>query len=146
MAQESSKPVETFSIGHEGKGSFQDERAYARLVAERFGTHHHEFVVTPDIRELLPKLATCFDQPFADSSAIPTYYISGLTRRHVTVALSGLGGDEIGGGYERHLGMLWIERYRKLPRFIRQSLIKRLVTALPDKPSMLVSFNNSLNK
>jgi len=135
MAQESSKPVETFSIGHEGRGSFQDERAYARLIAERFGTHHHEFVVTPDIRDLLPKLVACFDQPFADSSAIPTYYISELTRRHVTVALSGLGGDEIGGGYERYLGMLWIERYRKLPRFLRQNLIKRWISSLPDPES-----------
>ncbi|TMI22963.1 asparagine synthase (glutamine-hydrolyzing) [Candidatus Bathyarchaeota archaeon] len=135
MAQESSKPIETFTVGHEGKGSFQDERAYARLIAERFGTHHHEFMVTPDIRDLLPKLVACFDQPFADSSAIPTYYISELTRRHVTVALSGLGGDEIGGGYERYLGMLWIERYRKLPRFLRQNLIKRLVSSLPDPES-----------
>ena len=135
MAQASSKPVETFSIGHEGRGSFQDERAYARLVAERFGTHHHEFVVTPDIRDLLPKLTACFDQPFADSSAIPTYYISELTRRYVKVALSGLGGDEIGGGYERYLGMLWIERYRKLPRFIRQNFFKRLVASLPDPES-----------
>ncbi|MGQ0665959.1 MAG: asparagine synthetase B family protein, partial [Nitrospiraceae bacterium] len=135
MAQESSKPVETFSIGHEGKGSFQDERAYARLVAERFGTHHHEFVVTPDIRDLLPKLVACFDQPFADSSAIPTYYVSELTRRHVKVALSGLGGDEIGGGYERYLGMLWIEQYRRLPRLLRQKLVKRLVDCLPDPES-----------
>ena len=135
MAQESSKPVETFSIGHEGKGSFQDERVYARAIAERFGTHHHEFIVTPDIRDLLPKLATCFDQPFADSSAIPTYYISELTRRHVKVALSGLGGDEIGGGYERYLGMLWIERYRRLPSYVRQRLIKPLVSLLPDPES-----------
>src|SRR5207253_584927 len=94
-----------------------------------------EFVVTPDIRDLLPKLTACFDQPFADSSAIPTYYISELTRRYVKVALSGLGGDEIGGGYERYLGMMWIELYRKLPRFIRQNLIKRLVSSLPDPES-----------
>jgi asparagine synthase (glutamine-hydrolysing) len=135
MAQESSKPVETFTIGYDGKGSFQDERAYARLIAERFRTHHHEFVVTPDIRDLLPKLVASFDQPFADSSAIPTYYISELTRRHVKVALSGLGGDEIGGGYERYLGMLWIERYRKLPRFVRQNVIKRLIASMPDPES-----------
>ena len=73
MAQESTKPVLTFSIGHEGKGSFQDERAFARIVAERFQTEHHEFVVTTDIKDLLPKLVACFDQPFADSSAIPNY-------------------------------------------------------------------------
>jgi len=132
MAQERTKPVETFSVGYEGAGAFQDEREYARLVATRFGTHHHEFVVSPDIRELLPKLVSCFDQPFADSSAIPNYYISELTRRHVTVALSGLGGDEIGGGYERYLGMLWAEYYRRLPRVCRENLIERWISRLPD--------------
>lgn len=132
MAQESGKPVETFSIGYEGRGAFQDERRYARLVAERYATHHHEFVVSPDIEDLLPKLVACFDQPFADSSAIPNYYISELTRQYVTVALSGLGGDEIGGGYERYLGMLWAEYYRQLPHPLRQHLIESWITRLPD--------------
>jgi len=132
MAQELNKPVETFSVGYEGTGAFQDEREYARLVATRFGTHHHEFVVSPDIRELLPKLVLCFDQPFADSSAIPNYYISELTRRHVTVALSGLGGDEIGGGYERYLGMLWAEYYHRLPKICREQLFGRWIAQLPD--------------
>jgi asparagine synthase (glutamine-hydrolysing) len=132
MAQELNEPVETFSVGYEGAGAFQDEREYARLVATRFGTHHHEYVVSPNIQELLPKLVSCFDQPFADSSAIPNYYISELTRRHVTVALSGLGGDEIGGGYERYLGMLWAEYYRCLPRAYREHLIERWIARLPD--------------
>jgi asparagine synthase (glutamine-hydrolysing) len=132
MAQELNKPVETFSVGYGKDGAFQDERKYARLVAERFGTHHHEFVVSADIDELLPKLVACFDQPFADSSAIPNYYISELTRRHVTVALSGLGGDEIGGGYERYLGMLWAEYYRRLPRTLRRHVVERCIARLPD--------------
>lgn len=132
MAQESEKPVETFSIGYDGKGAFQDERYYARLVAERFATHHHEFVVSPDIEDLLPKLVACFDQPFADSSAIPNYYISEMTRQYVTVALSGLGGDEIGGGYERYLGMLWAEYYRRLPSILRKQVIESWITRLPD--------------
>ena len=132
MAQELNKPVETFSIGYGKDGAFQDERKYARLVAERFGTRHHEFVISADIDALLPKLVSCFDQPFADSSAIPNYYISELTRRHVTVALSGLGGDEIGGGYERYLGMLWAEYYRRLPRSVRRHVLERCIARLPD--------------
>jgi asparagine synthase (glutamine-hydrolysing) len=67
-------------------------------VAERYGTEHREFVVSPDVADLLPDLVDTMEQPFADSSVIPNYYISKLTRQHVTVALSGLGGDEIGGG------------------------------------------------
>lgn len=132
MAQESVKPVLTFSIGHEGKGAFQDERAFARIVAQQFGTDHHEFIVTTKIEDLLPKLVTCFDQPFADSSAIPNYYINQLTRQHVTVALSGLGGDEIGGGYERYLGMMWAELFRTLPASVRGILGGKWVHLLPD--------------
>ena len=79
--------------------------------------------------------ACTLEQPFADSSSIPNYYISKLTRQHVTVALSGLGGDEIGGGYQRYLGMLWAERYRRLPRLLRSTAWKRLVTRLPDGQS-----------
>jgi asparagine synthase (glutamine-hydrolysing) len=135
MAQESTKPVLTYSIGHEGKGAFQDERAFARIVAERFKTDHHEFVVTTDVEDLLPKLVACFDQPFADSSAIPNYYINQLTRQHVTVALSGLGGDEIGGGYERYLGMKWAELFRKLPAAVRGVLGEKWVHLLPDLAS-----------
>src|SRR3989442_320034 len=115
MAQESGTRVKTFSIGYEGAGSFQDERRYARIVAERFATEHHEFVVTPDVQALLPDLVATMEQPFADSSVIPNYYISQLTRQHVTVALSGLGGDEIGGGYEGYPGRLWGQRHRRLP-------------------------------
>jgi len=135
MAQESTKPVLTYSIGHKGKGAFQDERAFARIVADRFKTDHHEFVVTPDVQDLLPKLVSCFDQPFADSSAIPNYYISQLTRQHVTVALSGLGGDEIGGGYERYLGMKWAELFRKLPVAVRRFLGGKWIHLLPDLAS-----------
>lgn len=132
MARSSSKQVVTFSIGHEGKGAFQDERPFARIIAERFQTDHHEFVVTTDIQDLLPELITCFDQPFADSSAIPNYYITKLTRQHVKVALSGLGGDELAGGYERYLGMKWAEIFRKLPRLIRVVLGEAWVRYLPD--------------
>jgi asparagine synthase (glutamine-hydrolysing) len=132
MAQESGTRVKTFSIGYEGAGSFQDERAYARIVAERYGTEHREFVVTPDVRDLLPDLVATMEQPFADSSVIPNYYICKLTRQHVTVALSGLGGDEIGGGYQRYLGMLWAERYGRLPGVLRPRWLQSLIGRLPD--------------
>jgi asparagine synthase (glutamine-hydrolysing) len=135
MAEESSKPVVTFSIGYEGKGAFQDERPYARIVADRYRTDHHEFVVSADIEDILPKLVACFDQPFADSSAIPNYYITKLTRQHVTVALSGLGGDELGGGYERYLGMLWGEHFRRLPDIVRGLLGEYWIHRLPDSPT-----------
>ena len=135
MARHSGARVKTFSIGYEGRGSFQDERRYARIVAERFGTEHREFVVSPDIEAVLPAVVAALEQPFADSSAIPNYYISKLTRQHVTVALSGLGGDELAGGYPRYLGMLWSERYRRLPTLLRPRALERAIAGLPDVES-----------
>jgi asparagine synthase (glutamine-hydrolysing) len=96
-AQESSEPVHTFSIGFEER-SF-DELGDAREVAQRYGTRHEELVLRPDAALLLPALADAFDEPFADSSALPTYLVSELASRHVKVALSGEGGDELFGGY-----------------------------------------------
>jgi asparagine synthase (glutamine-hydrolysing) len=96
-AQETSEALRTFSIGFDER-SF-DELAHARLVAERYGTRHHELVLRPDAALLLPALAEAFDEPFADSSALPTYLVSRLAARDVKVALSGEGGDELFGGY-----------------------------------------------
>ena len=103
MARSASEPVKTFSIGFED-ATF-DERAHARIVASHYGTDHHEHVVTSSALEVLPSLAWHYDEPFADSSAIPTFYVSQLSSQHVTVVLTGDGGDESFGGYMRYLAM-----------------------------------------
>lgn len=101
MAEASSSRVKTFSIGFD-EPAF-DELDHARTVARHFGTDHHEFVVKPDAVGILDAVVSHFDEPFADSSAIPTWYVSEMARRHVTVVLSGDGGDELFGGYDRYL-------------------------------------------
>jgi asparagine synthase (glutamine-hydrolysing) len=101
MAEASAKPVNTFSIGFD-EPAF-DELEPARRVARHFGTQHHEMIVRPNAIEILDPLVSHFDEPFADSSAIPTWYVSQMARRHVTVVLSGDGGDELFGGYDRYL-------------------------------------------
>lgn len=100
MQRASARPVQTFTIGFPVKE--YDETHYARLVAKHLGTEHHEFQVTPDGVDILPRLAWHYDEPFADSSAIPTWYVSQYTRQHVTVALTGDGGDELFAGYSRY--------------------------------------------
>jgi asparagine synthase (glutamine-hydrolysing) len=100
MAEASNQPVRTFSIGFDDPRF--DELEHARVVARHFGTDHHEFVVKPDALAIIDDLIAHFDEPFGDSSAIPTWYVSEIARRHVTVVLSGDGGDELFGGYERY--------------------------------------------
>lgn len=114
MAQLSSLPVKTFTVGFEDATGF-DERPFARQVANLFGTDHTEFVVNPDKAELIERLVWHHDQPFGDSSALPTFVLSELTRRHVTVALSGDGGDELFGGYERFAAALAVNALRRVP-------------------------------
>jgi asparagine synthase (glutamine-hydrolysing) len=101
MSRVSSRPVKTFSIGFDDPEF--DELEHARTVARHFGTDHHEFVVKPDGLSILDDLIGHFDEPFADSSAIPTWYVSEIARKHVTVVLSGDGGDELFGGYDRYI-------------------------------------------
>ncbi len=100
MALNSDKPIKTFSIGF--KEEKYNELQYAKLVADRYQTEHHEFIVEPESIDLLPDLVKAYDEPFADDSAIPTYYVSKYTREHVTVALSGDGGDELFAGYSSY--------------------------------------------
>jgi asparagine synthase (glutamine-hydrolysing) len=112
MARASSRPVKTFSIGFDDPEF--DELEHARTVARHFGTDHHEFVVRPDGLSILDDMIGHFDEPFADSSAIPTWYVSEIARRHVTVVLSGDGGDELFGGYDRYLPHPRVARFDRM--------------------------------
>lgn len=129
MARLSSQPVKTFSIGF-SEASF-DELEYARVTAQRFQTDHHEFVVTPDVCRLVEEIVWHHDEPFADVSSIPTYVVSKLAREHVTVVLSGDGGDEIFGGYERYVQHKRRTIYENLPQAARYGLLLPLSRLLP---------------
>jgi asparagine synthase (glutamine-hydrolysing) len=129
MSQESSERVKTFSIGFDEQDF--SELHHARRVAEHVGAEHHEFIVRPQAVEVLPTLVEHYGEPYADSSAVPTYYVARETRRHVTVALNGDGGDESFAGYERYAAMQLAERYRRVPKFFRQTVIKEAVGLIP---------------
>ncbi|MGH9769790.1 MAG: asparagine synthase (glutamine-hydrolyzing) [Blastocatellia bacterium] len=113
MAKLSGAKVKTFSIGF--NEAAYDETGHARRIAERWETDHHEFIVEPDALSILPKLVRHYGEPYADSSAIPTFYVAQMTRRHVTVALNGDGGDESFAGYERYLANYLAERMQSVP-------------------------------
>ena len=130
MRRETSQPLRTFSIGF--SDSDFSELPTARRVAAHCGTEHHEQIVAPRIVELLPKLVEAYDEPFYDSSAIPTYHVCSLARQHVTVALSGDGGDELLAGYNLHRANQAVATYRKVPRWIRRHLFTRLATSIPE--------------
>jgi asparagine synthase (glutamine-hydrolysing) len=127
MAQESTKPVRTFTIGFTGHEDY-DETRYSRLVAQHFGTDHTEFMVEPEALHLIDKLVWHHDGPFGDSSAVPTYLLAELTRTKVTVALNGDGGDDVFAGYLRFYGAVISER---LPRWIGRAIGSAL-GALPE--------------
>lgn len=120
MSRHSTQPVKTFSIGFEEEAF--NELPYARRIAEKFGTDHTEFIVQPNAMEVLPMLVRHYEEPYADSSALPTYYVSKLTRDHVTVALNGDGGDENFAGYSRYSVMKFGAKYEKM-RFLHNSLV-----------------------
>lgn len=132
MSQASSHPVKTVTIGFDE--NTHDEREYGRLVAKQYGTDHHEYLVRPDALEVLPKLVWHYNEPFADSSALPTYYVSKVAREHVTVALTGDGGDENFGGYTGYSQAYQWARFDTIPRYLRRSLTRPVSAALDRLP------------
>jgi asparagine synthase (glutamine-hydrolysing) len=133
MARHSEQPVKTYSIGFTGDAAsdLYNELPYARLVAERFRTDHREIIVRPDVARLLPKLAWHMDEPIADSASVTTYLVSEFARQDVTVILSGVGGDELFGGYNRYLGEYYAGLYQLLPAWMRSAVIAPLIQVLP---------------
>ncbi len=130
MATLLDRPVHTFAIGFEDP-DWLDERPYARVIAHRFRTQHEEFVVRPSAVDLIERLVWHHDQPFGDSSALPTFLLSELTRGHVTVALSGDGGDELFAGYERFAAATFVRHFQRLPSALRGAT-GRLGGGFPD--------------
>jgi asparagine synthase (glutamine-hydrolysing) len=122
MARHSEQPIRTYAIGFDGGAAeaLYNELPYARQVAQLFGTQHREIVVKPDVVSLLPRLLWHMDEPVSDSAFITTYLVSEFARQDVKVILSGVGGDELFGGYRRYLGEHYAEQYLRLPGWLRQ--------------------------
>ncbi len=122
MAKASAEPVRTFTVGLSTEVGDFDERAAARVIAAQYRTKHEECLLAAEVGALLPSIVASFDEPFADSSAIPNWLVCRETVRHVKVALSGLGGDELFGGYERYVGLQMGEWFRRIPAPLRSAL------------------------
>jgi len=131
MARATNRPVKTYSIGYEGKDNYYNELPFAGIVAKAFGTDHHEIVVRPEVSELLPKLVWHLDEPIADSACLTTFLVARLARQSVTVILSGVGGDELFGGYRRYLGDSITGWYKLLPESLRKSWLPALFKRIP---------------
>ena len=130
MSKLSSKPVKTFSIGFDEEK--YSELKYAKIIADRFKTEHHEYIVKPNAIELLPKLVWHYNEPYADSSALPSYYVAKMTRQEVTVALNGDGGDEDFGGYERFMAARYAELINKTPFPFKKRIIDSIIKRIPE--------------
>lgn len=144
MSQASNRPVQTFTIGFTNEKQdydHYDETRYGRLVAQRFSTDHREMVVAPDVLEVLPKIVWHFDEPFANITAVPTWYLCEMARQHVTVTLAGAGGDELFGGYPRYLAARFLSAYFALPKTLREGFLKRFALALPQRPDSYFFLN-----
>jgi len=133
MARHTDRPVRTYSIGFAGSSgaALYNELPHARAVAQAFGTEHREILVQPDVAGLLPDLLAHMDEPVADAAFITTYLVSKFAREDVTVILSGVGGDELFGGYRRYLDEHYRRQYQRIPRFIRRSMIDPVARRLP---------------
>ncbi len=145
MARASSKPVRTFSIGFRAEQFNESE--YARMVAQRFGTDHHELVLEPDIEDTLQYLSGMMEEPFGDSSMLPTYYVCRMARREVTVALSGDGGDELFAGYDRYLVAMERRKFDPFHRYVGPLYRDRIHGLLPAGTlGKNLAWNASLNE
>ena len=129
MARASSGPVKTFSIGFT-RDDFNESK-YARIVAQKFGTEHHEMILEPDVVQTVEHLTSTLEEPFGDSSMLPTYYVSQMARKHVTVALSGDGGDEVFAGYDRYRIHSDRRIFERVPESARRFFRDRLFQLLP---------------
>ena len=144
MAKNSSTPVKTYSIGFDTAtgGGYYNELPYARKIAEQFGTDHREIVVRPDVTGLLPELLWHMDEPIADAAFITTHLVSKFAREDVTVILSGVGGDELFGGYRRYWSENLVRKYRRIPPPIRKSILQPIGKLLPsDRHSRLLDWS-----
>lgn len=134
MSEHVHDPVQTFTMGFGGaRDALIDERPLAAKVAARYGCEFHDYAVQPDFRDIVGDIVNAFDEPFADDSVVPSYYVSQFTRREVKVALSGLGGDELFAGYERYSGVLLSQYYNLfIPGALHRQVIQPLVEHLPE--------------
>lgn len=138
ISQVSEHSIKTFSIAYKEK--HYDESGYAKLVADHFHTDHYEFVVQPDIIETLPKIVEHLDEPLANSTALATLLLSELTKKKVTVALNGAGGDEIFGGYDRHRRENFLYRYTKIPKVLRTLILTVIDKLIPGSNENITDF------
>jgi asparagine synthase (glutamine-hydrolysing) len=145
MARESAKPVQTFSIGF--KEEKFNESEYARQVAERFSTDHHELILDPNLEDTLTYLSSMLEEPFGDSSMLPTYYVCRMARQQVTVALSGDGGDELFAGYDRYLTAMDRRKFDSLPGWVGSIYRERIHGLIPAGTyGKNLAWNASLNE
>jgi asparagine synthase (glutamine-hydrolysing) len=136
MADAMTDAPNTYTVGFSGNvGGFLDERPFARILSEKYDCNHREIEVAPEINLILGNIVDAFDEPFADDSVIPSYYICQFAKKTVTVALTGLGGDELFAGYERYLGFQLSLFYDYFPKFISKILILPIINSLPEQRS-----------
>ncbi len=133
MARHSAQPVNTYSIGYSGSAAadYYNELSFAKIIAKKFGTHHTEIPVTPNAAALLPMLLWHVEEPISDSAVVTTFLVSALAARSVKVILSGVGGDELFAGYKRYLGDFYSRRYRRIPGWVRRSILGPAAGLLP---------------
>ena len=129
MAEYSEKPIKTFSVGFENQK--YNELPLAQIVAKRYNTDHHEYILKPNVQDVLPEIVWYADEPFGDSSSLPTYYLTKMASKKVTVALNGDGGDESFGGYHRYQAVLKTLLYKKIPKSVRSYITDPLIELLP---------------